>query len=679
MPRRALPLLAVSCLLLAAVAPAAGAAPEPSPALAVDLPETVNLAGVGLVPAVILTSEEVDAAAVDVSTVRLEGTRPAEEDGSPMTRRVDADDDGDEDLIVYFEKSELTANGDLGPDADELTLTASTTDGRPLAGTDDVSPTVTLEVKFDESLRVRGSDRTLRSERGRSLGRVRAALDRQGGAELDPALDPATARRLEERVAETSLTEASDVPDLASWYQVTLPADADVDEALAELSALPEIEHAYPAPEPVPPPQVSSTPDFTSLQGYFGPAPLGIDADFSRQDPRIRGAGITIVDLEYDWNENHEDLQLDYETNLGGTTFLRYPDFGDDHGTAVFGELVALDNGYGVTGGVPDAKLYGISPTRAPSYSWQPGPALAYLASLDLLKPGDVVLLEQQTSSPLGGSRYAPLEWVASVYEANVVLNSMGVNVVSTGGNGNTDTDDPMYTRNGQPWFDPDLRHSGAIYVGAGSSTTRERLSFSNYGRRFDLQAWGQNITTTGYCTLLCTDDHNVRYTNSFSGTSGAGPIVTAAVVAIQSYLKATGQEPWTATQVADLLKATGTPQGPNTAAQHIGPLPNLRAALLEIEVDAPTTEAEVAYEAEAPPGSGRLVKPIVTLSADDGWGTGVERTEYRVNGGAWRTYDEPVKVDGNGQRVIEFRSIDGNGNVEQTRSVSFFALGKHD
>jgi hypothetical protein len=38
--------------------------------------------------------------------------------------------------------------------------------------------------------------------------------------------------------------------------------------------------------------------------------------------------------------------------------------------------------------------------------------------------------------------------------------------------------------------------------------------------------------------------------------------------------------------QVVDLLALTGTPQGPATADQRIGPLPNLAAALSAVGVD---------------------------------------------------------------------------------------------
>jgi subtilase family protein len=210
------------------------------------------------------------------------------------------------------------------------------------------------------------------------------------------------------------------------------------------------------------------------------------------------------------------------------------------------------------------------------------------------------------------------------------------------------------------------VRDSGAILVGAGSSTDHARLNFSVYGSRMDLQGWGQNIATTGYGRLFGgTDPENkdVRYTATFGGTSGAGPIVTSAVAAIQSYLDATGQDPWTGARIAELLARTGTPQGGDTS-RRIGPLPDLAAALKEIEVDPPRTEVSVAPD----PADGTTV----TMEAQDGWGSGVQRTEYRLDNGAWTAYERPVTVTRPGTHKLRYRSTDRNDNVEATQTLRF-------
>ncbi|MGI5152200.1 S8 family serine peptidase [Plantactinospora sp. CA-294935] len=592
MSRRLTALLALGALVVAGQVVGTGAARADDPLVGavdipMDAPEAPNLAGQGQLAVTLFGTAAVDVGRIDPGTVRLGPDTPVDArsgaavarwvGGEPLSTVTDLNSDGRSDLRLYFDKEALRATGQLSAATTTLTVSGQLPDGRSVRGSDAVAPGVVLEVKFAEASAVRGTDRALRSERGRDLGPVRTVLDRHRAVELSPLLPEQTLAGLAGLAATAQARSGRAVPNMASWYHLTLPARADVSAALRDLRALPDVAYAYPAPEPAPPP---ATPDFTSMQGYQRPAPQGVDADYAYQDPRARGAGIRIVDLEYDWNPFHEDLQLGWSSDLGGSQFPRNTSFADEHGTAVFGELVAQPNGYGVTGGVPDADMFGISPMQRLSggqASYRPAAALSHLAQF--LRPGDAVLIEQQTAGPNGGTRYVPAEWVQSVFDATVLLTQLGAVVVATGGNGGENLDAPEF----QGRFDRSVRDSGAIMVGAGSSTNRSRLNFSVYGSRLDLQGWGQNITTTGSNGNLQggTDpaNRNIRYTRSFGGTSGAGPIVTGAVVAIQSYLKATGRPVMTATAVSNLLKSTGTPQGGDTA-QRIGPLPDLRAAL---------------------------------------------------------------------------------------------------
>jgi cytochrome c len=85
----------------------------------------------------------------------------------------------------------------------------------------------------------------------------------------------------------------------------------------------------------------------------------------------------------------------------------------------------------------------------------------------------------------------------------------------------------------------------------------------------------------------------------------------------------------------------------------------------------APTTTARLDGDRR---GEHSFRGPVtVTLSASDGpRGHGVERTEYRLDGGAWRTYTAPFVVTGRGRHVVQFRSLDGTGNLEPAKGVSF-------
>jgi plastocyanin len=62
-----------------------------------------------------------------------------------------------------------------------------------------------------------------------------------------------------------------------------------------------------------------------------------------------------------------------------------------------------------------------------------------------------------------------------------------------------------------------------------------------------------------------------------------------------------------------------------------------------------------------------------VTLdAADNDGGSGVDHTEYREAGAEeWTAYSAPFDVTSDGSHTIEYRSVDKEGNVESTRSVT--------
>ena len=61
-----------------------------------------------------------------------------------------------------------------------------------------------------------------------------------------------------------------------------------------------------------------------------------------------------------------------------------------------------------------------------------------------------------------------------------------------------------------------------------------------------------------------------------------------------------------------------------------------------------------------------------VTLDTDDeAGGSGVDTVEYRLDGGAWQAYDEPVVVDTEGDHAFQFRSMDRAGNLSTQQSVA--------
>ena len=96
---------------------------------------------------------------------------------------------------------------------------------------------------------------------------------------------------------------------------------------------------------------------------------------------------------------------------------------------------------------------------------------------------------------------------------------------------------------------------------------------------------------TTGYGDYRG-GNQNSWYTSSFSGTSSASPIVTGAAACIQGALKAAGKSTLSPEAMRSLLTNTGSAQQSSTCApvtQHIGPRPNLRAALGSLNLNGGT------------------------------------------------------------------------------------------
>ncbi|TET90189.1 MAG: hypothetical protein E3J35_07335, partial [Methanomassiliicoccales archaeon] len=61
-----------------------------------------------------------------------------------------------------------------------------------------------------------------------------------------------------------------------------------------------------------------------------------------------------------------------------------------------------------------------------------------------------------------------------------------------------------------------------------------------------------------------------------------------------------------------------------------------------------------------------------VTFLPTDGTGSGINYTEYRIDGGSWQTYSGPFTVTDDGTHTVEFNSVDIAGNVEGVEQVSF-------
>ena len=436
-----------------------------------------------------------------------------------------------------------------------------------------------------------------------------AALLKAAKVELHP-LFGATEERVAAWISPSVRAVAPDHPDPATFYNVV--GDPKDHKALVEkLLAQPTVLAAYYKPPGEPPemdrgllldappdaaPQDMSpavTPDFNAREGYLDMAPGGIDARFAWTKPGGRGDNVRVIDLEWGWNFSHEDLLANSGGLLDGSNAAD-----TDHGTAVIGVIGGDNNAMGVLGIAPNARVSSISFNGNSS-------AQAIRKAADRLLPGDVILLEIHRPGPRatgsGQMGYIGIEWWPDDFAAILYATSRGIIVVEAAGNGFQNLDDPIYSTRpaGFPagWRNPFNRANpqcGAILVGAGApppgthgrnhGADRSRLDFSNYGSAVDVQGWGREVTTTGRSWGVA-DLHNgggnAWYTDQFSGTSSASPIVVGAVAAMQGWLRAAGKPLLTPVGARDALRATGSPQQNEPgrpASQRIGNRPNLRA-----------------------------------------------------------------------------------------------------
>lgn len=89
-------------------------------------------------------------------------------------------------------------------------------------------------------------------------------------------------------------------------------------------------------------------------------------------------------------------------------------------------------------------------------------------------------------------------------------------------------------------------------------------------------------------------------------------------------------------------------------------------------DVIAPTTSVQV----DGVTGENNYNNKDVTLTfiaEDNVKGVGVEKTEYRLNGGDWNVVQGPVSISDEGKNVVEFRSADKANNIENTQNVQIW------
>ncbi|MBS4040513.1 MAG: S8 family peptidase [Flavobacteriales bacterium] len=335
------------------------------------------------------------------------------------------------------------------------------------------------------------------------------------------------------------------------------------------------------AKTPIAPPAFDIPPissNLQSLQTYLNANPgLNVQALWNQN---IIGNGIRIRNVEYGFNKNHEEF---HQTNIflaPGTTIHADASFDfTEHGTGTFGIVYGHAGNYGVTGiahGATECILYP---------EWQQtgyNRILAVNLSIQASVAGDIIVYEMQTGGVGVSTNYVPAEFNQVIWDLTKAATDAGIIVVAAAGNGNQNLDHPDYANY------MNRGNSGAIIVGAGTADIlHNRIWYSTFGNRVDVQGWGVNVQTSGFNSINQTHqfggDFNQSY-RTFSGTSSATAMIGPTVaLLLQLYKNLNNNQLLTGEQLRNLMQQTGIAQGTGTTG-NIGPFPNLLAAANHIQ-----------------------------------------------------------------------------------------------
>jgi len=213
-----------------------------------------------------------------------------------------------------------------------------------------------------------------------------------------------------------------------------------------------------------------------------------------------KGTDVNIAIIDSGIDYNHPDLDANY---AGGYDFVNGdedPMDDNGHGTHVAGTVAAEDNGFGVVGVAPEAKLYALKVLNEEG--------VGYVSDVVYAIQWSTVNGIKVINMSLGGRKNIYLEWAC-----NLAYYSDGLLLVAAAGNGGS----VIYP----------AAYSSVIAVSA-TDEYDNLASFSSTGKQVELAAPGVDINST-----LPGNNYSDDSGETWSGTSMASPHVagTAALV----------------------------------------------------------------------------------------------------------------------------------------------------
>ncbi len=474
-----------------------------------------------------------------------------------------------------------------------------------------------LTLTFKENTNVRLRFGKFVSLSGYDLSSVNAILGKYPQIKIKRALT-SMSEKTAERIFNKAKARGINSTNWNLKYTLTVADQNLAEEIIDKLAGHADVERIWPgtmvslASLPY-----SELPDYSDEQNYLKPLsedPSGVDAEYA-WNMGVRGAGVTVVDVEFTWDFSHEDLNISEDDILMtyvGVTQEDIDEFNADegivnHGTAVSGIINGKDDNHGITGLAPDANLNFLrteGEVGALIVAWAKESVLDCLPNenneIDSnwcpLKPGDIVLIELAEnpptpsdvgnwtpSNPPGTSDNPqagtlPVEYSYEVFDLIKQATAAGLVIIEAAGNGsmnlcNTmDPNNPFQLDKGYSLCAPEY-DSGAIMVGA-ANKEGDFIFYTNYGSRVNVHALGEGVLSTGFKS----SEPNY-YTHTFAGTSSASAIVAGAAAVIQNYFK---EKYWEGAflnsyQMREIVVQSGINTG--TCVDSIGCQPNIQAA----------------------------------------------------------------------------------------------------
>ncbi len=404
------------------------------------------------------------------------------------------------------------------------------------------------------------------------LDSVNALLQRHQMQSCESTFDLDDARADEAQA--TAASGGTAVPHLGNFFTLRFPPSTDLDEVVAEMSALDEVERVVRVPKAIPPatpltePLVGTTGTVvmnpsTGLENQWYVFRCNVDKAWSKSS----GSNVVIADIDWGYRVTHQDLapRLDisqaYNSFDGGSVVNQGASV--SHGTAVMGLAGAAVNDEGMAGIAYNTSLWPIQADSGPGNplggnSW--ARAIEHVRQANSGGARKVIILEVQTGS------FGNYEMVPSVNAAIRTAIASDVVVCVAAGNGDRDA---SLDDSGNP-----IPPTGSILVGATSydASSNPRAGFSNWGADVVVAAPGD-----GSHDLTCSSSSDTAYRNGFGGTSGATPKVAAAaalLLQIDSTL--------THAQIRTILNQTGTAVT-TTPGKPVGTFLNVGAAVQQV------------------------------------------------------------------------------------------------